>query len=310
MTLQSIAALLLLAAAPRPAAVVDGRSITDAEVAKATAERVRSTRFHRNLEPDQLRLEQRQALDDLIVLELRAQEARRRGLLPDPQVAQVASAEENAAGGPQAFERLLVANGIDRARYLEVISRPLLAARLEQAELAARLSDPTPAELRAAYDRGGDRYAVPEALRISELCLRVDPGGDAQAWADAKVRAEALRVKIAAGADFAAEARSAACDDFASTGGDLGLVHRGSLDPEMEKAAWALHDGETSPPLQSFRGWHLVRRVSTLPARRAAFAEVMASIRSELREARRREILEALDARLRAAATVAIREGT
>jgi peptidylprolyl isomerase len=61
--------------------------------------------------------------------------------------------------------------------------------------------------------------------------------------------------------------------------------------------------------VRSFRGWHLVRREATEPARPATFEEVEPSIRAELREARRKRVLEDLDARLRTAARVTRREG-
>jgi parvulin-like peptidyl-prolyl isomerase len=308
MTLQAVA-VLLLAAAPAPPAVVNGRIITEAEVSRATSERIRATRYHRNPEPEQVLELRRLALDQLVVDELRAQEARRRGLTPDPSVGAVAAGEETAAGGALSFDKLLARSGIDRARYLEVIARPSLAAALERIELEAQPAEPSPAEVQTAYDQGRARYVVPEALRLLELCVGVEPGGDDAAWAQARTRVDALRVRLLAGADFAAEARAAAGDPFAKQGGDLGMVHRGSLEAGMEAAAWALTDGGTSEPIRSFRGWHLVRREATQPARPAAFDEVQASIRAELKAARRKQVLERLDARLRAAATIVLRDG-
>ena len=87
-------------------------------------------------------------------------------------------------------------------------------------------------------------------------------------------------------------------------GGDFGVVHQGSLDPTMEKAAWAVRDGEITAPVRSLRGWYLLKRESSQPQRQATFAEVKESIRVALHGERRAAALQALDERLRRAAKI------
>ena len=301
-------AALLLAAPPSPiAASVNGRPITAAEVEKALRDRVRKTFFHRQLEPAQVAAERGKALDGLVVEELRAQEARRRGLAADPAPARtLAAAEQAAAGGPAAFDAVLAANGIDRARYREVIERPALAARLV-ATVEAAAPAPTPAEVAAEYRAHLDAYLLPAAARLRELCLRVEPYEPEPVWEEARKKAAALRARLVAGADFAAAAREAACDRFAADGGDLGLVHQGSLDAQLDAVAFALRAGEISAPVRTPRGWHLLRCEAVTPARQATLAEVERSVAAGLLQRRRAALVEELDARLRREATVVVR---
>jgi hypothetical protein len=299
------ALLLLLGAAPPFPAVVNGRPITEPEVAKAVRDHMRKTSFHRELTPEQLEKERTQAIDGLVEEELRAQEARRRGLtIPMAPIEKLAAAEEASAGGKEKFDAVLAANGIDRARYLEVIERPELSKRLTQNELATRLKEPTRDEALAHYRTNPGRYVVGASAHVQELCVRVDPSSAEDGWMEGRHQAAELRERIVKGADFANAAREAKCDQFAAHGGDLGFVHKGSLDPAMEEALWALGDGELSEPVRTIRGWHLLRRMESRPERPVPFADVEEAIRTELREARRKEIASRLDAALRAKAKI------
>ena len=303
-----ITALLLLASAAPPfPATVNGRPITEAEVGKAVRDHVRKTSFHRQLTEEQLAAERERAVEELVTEELRAQEARRRGVeIPMEPVRKLAAAEEANAGGPAAFDRVLAANGIDRARYLEVIERAELARRVVDQEVSAHLAEPTREEALAHYRSNPSRYVLGASVHAQELCVRVDPSANEEGWSEGKRRAEALRARIVAGADFGQAARDAKCDRFAEKGGDLGFVHEGSLDPAMDAAVWALGNGDVSPPVRTIRGWHLLRRIETRPSRRVPFDEIEASIRAELREARRTEIVKRLDAALRAGGDVVL----
>jgi peptidyl-prolyl cis-trans isomerase C len=299
------ALFLLLGAAPFPA-VVNGRPITEPEVAKAVRDHVRKTSFHRELTAEQFRVERERALAALVEEELRAQEARRRGLaVAREPLEKLAAAEEASAGGSQQFDAILAANGIDRARYLEVIERTALASRLVEVE-TARLPEPTRDEAVAHYRANRSRYVVGASAHVQELCVRVDPSSGPDGWKEAEGSAAELRSRLVAGADFGGAARDAKCDQFAEKGGDLGFVHAGSLESGLDQAIWALRDGEISQPVRSLRGWHLIRRVETRPERPVPFPEVDQAIRAELREARRSAAVKRLDAALRARAKVVL----
>jgi peptidyl-prolyl cis-trans isomerase C len=303
-----IPALLLLlgGASPFPA-VVNGRPITEPEVARAVRDQIRKKSFHRELTPEQLEKERTLAIEELVEQELRAQEARRRGLtIPQEPIQKLAAAEEASAGGKEKFDSILAANGIDRARYIEVIERPELSKRLTQAELSTRLREPTREEALAHYRANPARYVVGGSAHVQELCVRVDPSSAEDGWAEGRRQAAELRERLLKGADFGDAAREAKCDTFAAQGGDLGFVHRGSLDPAMEEALWGLEDGGVSQPVRTIRGWHLLRRVESRPERPVPFADVEKAIRAELREARRKVIVSGLDAGLRAKAKIVL----
>jgi parvulin-like peptidyl-prolyl isomerase len=295
---------ILVAIATFPA-LVNGKPITEPEVVKAMRDRIRKTTFHKQLDDQQIAELRRTILEELITAELRAQEARRRGLsVPQEPIEKIAAAEEKNAGGHEKFDAVLANYGIDRGRYLEILSRPALSDRLAQAEAATTMPVSIDEAL-AHYQANPSIYLVPGALWLRETCVRVDPSSGEEKWKAAEVAARDLRARALTG-NFAAIAAAQKCDAFAAKGGDLGIVHKGSLDPVMESAAWRLGDGEVSEPIRALRGWYLIKRDATQAARQATFEEVRTSILARLRDERNDAALRKLDERLRAAATIVV----
>ena len=300
--MSALALLLALVVAP---ATINGKPISKPEVDKAAREYIRSTYFHAQLSDAQIAEIQKKMLAELVVAELRAQEARRRGLqVPKEPLDKLAAGEEKAAGGAQKFEATLTSWGIDRARYREVIERPALAEKLA-AVATGELPAVTEAEALAHYKANLPNYLIPSAVRLRGTCVRVDPSSDEKRWKAAELEAGKLREEAAKG-DFAIMALERNCDKYGPKGGDMGLVHQNSLEPAMEKAVWAVKDGDITPPIRTLRGYYLVKREATQPSRQAEFSEVRQSILADLRDKRKEATLKKLDERLRASAKVVV----
>ncbi len=77
--------------------------------------------------------------------------------------------------------------------------------------------------------------------------------------ADTERRLNDLKERIDNGADFAKLAKQYSEDGTASKGGDLGWVNPGETVPDFERAMNALKPGETSSPVRSQFGWHLIQ---------------------------------------------------
>ncbi len=76
---------------------------------------------------------------------------------------------------------------------------------------------------------------------------------------DTKNRMVQLKERLDNGANFAELARLHSEDGSASKGGDLGWLSPGETVPEFERAMDALKPGETSVPVKSPFGWHLIQ---------------------------------------------------
>jgi peptidyl-prolyl cis-trans isomerase SurA len=99
-----------------------------------------------------------------------------------------------------------------------------------------------------------------ETIDLSHILIRAVPGPAAQKAA--REKAEALREKILAGADFATLARENSEDPgSASRGGELGFMSRGEFVREFEEAAFKLEPGATSEVVPSQFGYHIIQMI-------------------------------------------------
>jgi len=95
---------------------------------------------------------------------------------------------------------------------------------------------------------------------ISHILKIVKPSEASLKTAYAK--AEEVKKKLDAGADFAEMARTYSQDPASGTnGGDLGFTKRGDFVPEYETAAFALKDGQISDIVQSQFGYHIIQLI-------------------------------------------------
>jgi peptidyl-prolyl cis-trans isomerase C len=86
------------------------------------------------------------------------------------------------------------------------------------------------------------------------------------------------------GKNFAVLAQTMSRAPEASAGGLMGTFARGQLPPELERAAFALAEGETSDVVQTPLGFHVLRLDGRQPARTAGLEESRGAIRAKLSE--------------------------
>jgi peptidyl-prolyl cis-trans isomerase SurA len=107
-------------------------------------------------------------------------------------------------------------------------------------------------------DRRGGALQT-EALRQTQARHILIKVNELVSDSEAKRRVVALKERIDNGADFVELARLHSNDLSAAKGGDLGWLYQGDTVPEFEKAMDALKIGETSEPVRSPFGWHLIQ---------------------------------------------------
>lgn len=97
-----------------------------------------------------------------------------------------------------------------------------------------------------------------------------------------RAEAETAQRRLREGADFAALARELNIDDTRTGGGDLGWVPRGVMVREFETALFALAPGETSGPVRTRFGFHIIRAEESAAERTLPFTQVREIIRKRL----------------------------
>jgi peptidyl-prolyl cis-trans isomerase SurA len=206
-----------------------------------------------------------QILDQLIEEKLIVAEAKKQGVtVSDVEVNKqvdkaVADAKERLGGEAGFREQLQKENTTEdklREKYRADIRRQMLAQRLVQKQITTK--PPTQVEAEAYFKAHKDKFPkFPAEVRVSVIQIPVEP--DSAATVKAKSRAVAARKRIVAGEKFAKVAADVSEDNSSSrSGGDLGFVPKGTMDPEFEKAMFSLKLNTLSDPIKTKYGWHIV----------------------------------------------------
>lgn len=137
------------------------------------------------------------------------------------------------------------------------IRNKLLSTGLMQQKFAGVSA--TSREIQEFYAKYKDSLQiVPPQFEIFHITKIVEP--DTSSRNNAYSLAKKVRDSILKGGDFAGYAQTYSGDPgTASLGGDLGWTEKGKFVPEFEKAAFALQTGETSMPIESPFGYHLIQ---------------------------------------------------
>ena len=118
----------------------------------------------------------------------------------------------------------------------------------------------TPKEVERFYaENRADLPPQRQCVRISHVQVKILP--KMEELERARNGAVAALAELDKGADFAQLAAKLSADaSTASSGGDLGFVRRGELDPKFEYVAFGLEPGEWSrAPLYTRAGYHVVK---------------------------------------------------
>jgi peptidyl-prolyl cis-trans isomerase C len=92
-------------------------------------------------------------------------------------------------------------------------------------------------------------------------CFMADKVHCAHILVKTETEAKAVIARLDKGEKFGALAQQVSLCPSGKKGGDLGTFARGKMVKEFEKAAFALEKGQTSCPVKTKFGYHIIKRV-------------------------------------------------
>jgi peptidyl-prolyl cis-trans isomerase SurA len=283
-----LALLSLLLSAPAPAEIleriiakVNGEIITQSEfqsrqLAAAQAAHVDPDKVGVFLRENNARILQ-EAIDDMLLVQ-RAGEV---GLHLRPEyVKEVIDGikKENNIGSDDQLQAQLRREGMSLDDLKRNIERSILRRQILSRDLESKTTI-TDAEARADYEAHLADYRRPASVRLQEILVRGE-GSEAQA------KAKDLVARARAAEDFATLAKLNSVAPSAAAGGDLGRLVRGEMNPELEKAAFALAPGEVSDPIPSGDTFRILKVLEKTEPSVVSFDEAKAAIKQRLNQGR------------------------
>jgi peptidyl-prolyl cis-trans isomerase C len=288
----------------RVVALVNGVAITEDAVQREIEVELPKTLYHGNITEERKKAYREKAIENLIVRELFYQEAKATGIkVKRSKVNEVFESYKKQYGSKEKLKKALEGINLDIEGFKKEIEKNLIVnefIRLNVEEKAV-VSEK---ELKEYYERNIESFREPQKVRLREIFIGVPYDADYEAIRKKKDKAEEALKKVKAGSDFSIIAREYSEDPYAVKGGDIGYIHYGRLDPELEKVAFSLKPGDVSDIIEAKAGYFIIKVEESVPSRLLGFDEVKGRLKKTLEGKKRQELREELIKTLKSKATI------
>ena len=236
----------------------------------------------------------KKVLDGMIDEKLQIQEAKKLGMVVTEDDLQKALDDIYAANnitGKQ-LENMLESEGGDFDDYKKSISDQILTSRVVQIHVNTAVA-PGERSVRKYYIKNKKNFWVPEEMTLSHIMLIEESDSSDKEKQLQKKKAEEILRRIQAGENFSELAKKYSDDVTAHTGGQLGVVGRGTMLPEFEEVAFGLKVGEVSNLVKTMNGIHIIKCDNIIPGYTKEFklvkSEIINMVSSKIRKSKYRE---------------------
>ena len=144
----------------------------------------------------------------------------------------------------------------------------------------------------------------PEARKLTHILISVKPSANAEERKLRRVRAQEVIDKIKAGEDMSTVAWDYSDDPYRVKSGDYGLVHKGRLQPDLEKEVFQIEPGRLSEIVETIHGYHIFRVEEVKAPEQLSLDDVHKKLQKELSEKKEKQLREALTTKLKGEARI------
>jgi len=291
-----------------PVAVVDGFVVEAWEAERELQMLLPQSSFHRRLDDDRRSELEREAVGKLVLKELKRQWAIREEIEVDTEHIDGELAEvRNRFDNETAYRRALDQRGITESEFRVAIERDQLADAAE-ARILSTVQTPTDADARRFYADHRSDYLTPESRHVIHVLVHVQPSAGRAAWEAAAEEADELTASAQAGTtdltEEAARRLSGVPPRYRDQTGDLGTIHRGALQGDVDEAVFSAAPGDVVGPLRTIYGFSVIEVRSVNPPRQLEFEQVETAVHARLQRERRAAALADFEAGLQKAAVI------
>jgi parvulin-like peptidyl-prolyl isomerase len=265
----------------RVIAQVNGEIITQTEfqsrqLAAAQAARVTPDKVSQFLRDNNAKILQ-EAIDDILLVQ-RAEDA---GLhLPAAYINDVIDGikKENHIENDAQFQEQLQHEGMTFEELKRNIERSILRRQILNRDIEGKIAV-TESEAQAEYDKQKAGYTKPATVSLREILIKEGDG-------DTRARAQEILARARKGEDFESLARTNSASATKATGGDLGKLAHGEMNPELEKIAFALPVGAISDLIPVGGGYRILKVVEKAETSVVPFDQAKDEIKKRLMDER------------------------
>ncbi|WP_294153379.1 peptidylprolyl isomerase [uncultured Clostridium sp.] len=192
------------------------------------------------------------------------------------------------------FDQILEANGFTEDSFREYQRKQIILQQVQEAILAD--VEVTDDDAQIYYDENKDTKYVTGAGANAAHILLAEKNDDGEIDFDASLaKANEVKAKLDAGADFAELASEYGTDGTKDKGGDLGFVeyNQANYDKDFLEGFKQLSEGQISDPVKSQFGYHIIKATGLKDEVVTPFEDVKEQIKSQLLQQKQSEVFNA-----------------
>jgi foldase protein PrsA len=188
------------------------------------------------------------------------------------------------------WEEMLKARGLSEDDVKQALREQII---LDKA-LAKRVTV-SPAAVKAYFDKNHAAFDKPEQIKARHILVKD------------LATADKVEAALKSGQNFADVAKQYSTDPGSKDkGGELGFFRRGQMVPAFDKVAFTLKPGETSQPVKSPFGYHIIQVEAVQPGQQATLANSTQRITDMLRQQQEAPLIQPFLQGLQQTATIVV----
>lgn len=147
-------------------------------------------------------------------------------------------------------------------------------------------------EIKEYYEMDPEQFYETKKVKVRHILLKLGKEASVEKEQEIRAKADNILEQLNKGSSFEKLAEKHS-EDTASArkGGDLGFFKKGDMVKPFEEAAFKLKPGETSSPVRTKYGFHIIRVEEVKEERTKPFEEVKESIEKDLRREKAQEFV-------------------
>lgn len=268
----------------KPVAKVNGNVITYKELAEAVNSLLPQSYYHKDISPQKRKELEKQALENLIREELFYREALKKGYkLSREEINKEFDKVIKKYPSEKAFRKALEKSKTKESDIRKKLEHIMLAYRFINDEVYKK-AELKESDVLSYFNNNKSKFVYPESVKLASILIKVPPEVSKENKEKLKKKAEEAYHKIIKGEDFGKAAWNYSDDPSKVKGGNIGIIHRGRLEPEIEKVAFSLKKDEVSKVIKTIYGYYIVKVVEKYSSRQMKFEEVKEKLKKELQE--------------------------
>lgn len=175
------------------------------------------------------------------------------------------------------FEEMLKESNMNMDNVREQIALGIILEKLASKKISEK-------DLKDFYEKYKSTFfETPEQIRCRHILVNSED------------EAKDILRRLKKGEDFVTLAKEKSTDPGTKDkGGDLGFFRRGQMDPEFDKVAWSLKEGEISNPVKTRFGYHIIKMEGKTARKMSTFEESKEKVKSMVSSEKIEEVVKNL----------------